>query len=482
MSFLDELAKNTNDTLTENSAKTNLSTLDPLLDFFSRAGAMRGRETEAIELFKKAYAKDKESAIRCLFYIRDVRGGQGERSVFRSVLRWLDKETIDKITHFIPEYGRWDDLPFNHARAVEFIKNQLVIDKKSMNDGKSVSLVAKWLPSINTTSDETRKLADELMKQLNLKPRQYRKMLAELRRSMNLLEHMMTENRWSEIDYSKIPSQAHKKHVKAFLRHDEERYRAFLGSVKKGEKKINVGTLYTYQLYDMVKNTNNVDTIDAANTMWGALPDYTHGTNALVLADVSGSMSGLHWGHAREIEPMSIAVSLALYFAERNEGPFKDHFLTFTTNSRLQRINGENLKERMESIEYADWHGSTNIQSAFDAILNAAQASGVSADDVPRIVYVISDMEFDRASPQNTETNFQAMERKFKDAGYELPHVVFWNVDARGNQSPATKYDNRVTLISGSSQSTFKYAVEGKTPMEFMLEVLNSERYKQITI
>lgn len=475
MSFLEELHKDTNraSSLTENGALTNSSTLSPLLDFFSRAGAMRGREHEAFGLFQKAYAADPQNAIRCLFYLRDIRGGQGERSVFRYILNQFDDEMLLKLVRYIPEYGRWDEVPINEKTA-DLIAEQIAEDEKNMEAGKPVSLIAKWLPSENTSSPKTRAEANKLMKLLGQKPRQYRKTIVALRKYIKLLEQTMSAKAWAEIQFDKIPSQAHKKHTKAFFRHQEERYRAYLESVTKGEAKMNAETLYTYQIYEMVKGWNvSKDKIQAANALWQSLPDYTRGANALVLADVSGSMSGL---------PMSISVSLALYFAERNEGPFKDYFMTFTSKSRLQKIEGSNLKERMDSIESAEWHGSTNIQSAFDAILRAAQSNNAKADELPKILYVISDMEFDSATYGNTETNFEAAERKFREAGFELPHIVFWNVNARGNQSPATKYDNHVTLISGSSQSTFKYAVEGKTPVEAMMDILNSPRYSQIEV
>lgn len=472
MSFLDELHKGTNKaSFTENGAITNTSTLSPLLDFFSRAGAMRGREAEALVLFQKAYAADPTNALRCLFYLRDIRGGQGERSVFRFILDSFDDEMVNKLVQFIPEYGRWDEVPITEKTA-DFIAEQLAEDEKNMKEGKPVSLLAKWLPSENTSSRETSRKANRLMKLLGLKPSQYRRTVVALRKHISLLEQKMSQKEWSAIQFDKIPSQAHKKHTKAFFRHEEERYRSYLGAVVKGEKKINVETLFTYQIYEMLKGWNvSKDTIQAANAMWQKLPDYTRGANALVLADVSGSMSGL---------PMSISVSLALYFAEHNEGPFKDYFMTFSSRPRLQKIEGSNLKERMDSIESSDWEMSTNIAAAFDAILTAAQSNNATADEIPRMLYIISDMEFDAATSRNDETNFEAAARKFKDAGYELPHLVFWNVNARGNQSPATKFDSRVTLISGSSQSTFKYAVEGKTPMESMMEILGSERYKAI--
>lgn len=502
MSLLNELHTSTNKTArTANGAVSNSSTLDPVLDFFSKAGAMRGRETEAFKLFQKAFDADPQSAIRVLFYLRDIRGGQGERSVFRYILEQLDEDFVNKIAQYIPEYGRWDEVPVNAFTVENLIAKQLAEDMENMKQGKSISLLAKWLPSENAgkaSMIEARKVAkllgwtgnsrdveignDTFKRVPNL--RTYRKNIAGLRKYYdNFLERMMSEKRWSEIDYASLPSQAHKKHVKAFLRNDETRYRAYLASVQKGEAKINSGTLFAYQLYDMVNNYGtSAGEKAAADALWANLPDYTKGQNAIVLADVSGSMSGF---------PMSVSVSLALYFAERNEGAFKDYFLTFTSQSRLQKITGKTLQAKMRSIESAEWGGSTNLQSAFDAILNAAIKSKASPKEMPSTLYIISDMQFDQATGQtdygygvsrNTKTNFEVIKQKYAAAGYEMPHVVFWNANAWGNDAPATMYDENVTLISGSNQSTFQYVVEGKTPLQSMLDIINSERYAKIVL
>lgn len=493
MSLLNELHTNTNKTAhTENGAISNESTLNPVLDFFSRAGAMRGREVEAFKLFQKAFDADPQSAIRCLFYLRDIRGGQGERSVFRYILDQLDEDFVNtKLAQYIPEYGRWDEVPVNQYTVEHMIAKQLAEDMANMKEGKSISLLAKWMPSENAgkaSLAQARKVAqllgwvgtpnersvDETTFKRVPNLRTYRKNITGLRKYYdNFLERMMSEKRWSEIDYSTLPSQAHKKHVKAFLRNDETRYRAYLGAVEKGEAKINSGTLMTYELYNMVMNGSG-DESKAADALWKGLPDYTRGQNALVLPDVSGSMYGL---------PISISVSLALYFAERNEGQFKDYFLSFSSTPKLHKVSGSTLTQRMRSVQNAtNWMGSTNLQAAFDAILTAAKAAKTPEREMPSTLYVISDMQFDMACSNNDKTNFEVIKEKYAAAGYEMPHVVFWNCNAYGNDSPATMYDDKVTLISGSNQSTFQYVVEGKTPMQSMLDVLNSDRYAQIVL
>lgn len=472
MSYLDNLKQSTNrNSLTENGAVTNDSTLNPVLDFFSRGASMRDRKEDTIPLFNRAFAFDKQLAIRALFYLRDIRGGQGERDIFRTIVGNLPIDVQGKIIKYVPEYGRYDDLMYFHSfiEVNEIIKAQLAEDEAKMKSGESISLLAKWLPSENASSKETKALAKTVRESLGLKPSQYRKKLSSLRAYIKILERQMSANEWDKVDYEKIPSQAHRKHTKAFKRHDESRYNEYLESVKKGEKKIKTSTLFTYEVFDMVRQGKD----DVANVMWDKLPDYTSGKNALVLADVSASMRG---------RPMSISVSLALYFAQHNTGLFKDYFLTFTTNSKLVQVLGETLSEKLRNIEDADWDGSTNIMSAFKAILDAAVRGKSTQEEMPSTLYVISDMEFDEATEENEQTNFEVAKQMFKEVGYVLPHVVFWNVDSRHDQSPATMYDDNVTLISGSSQSTFRYVVEGKTPLESMNDILNSERYNKITI
>lgn len=472
MTYLDELRKQTNkNTLTENGAVTNDSSLNTVLDFFSLAGAMRDRKEDAVELFAKAFAEDPQLAIKCLFYIRDIRGGQGERDIFRACIKDLPVDIQKKITKFVPEYGRYDDwLSFEQTpELVELIRKQLSLDGNNMLAKKPVSLLAKWLPSENASSKETIRKATEMRKALGLSSKLYRNMLSDLRAYIKILERDMSSKNWGKIDYEKIPAQAHRKHTKAFNRNDEVRYSKYLESVKKGEKKIKTSTLFTYEVFDMIKEGQT----ETANVMWENLPDYTNGKNALVLADVSGSMSG---------RPMSISVSLALYFAERNKGTFKDYFMTFSERPQLVKVMGRTLEQKIRFIENAHWEMNTDIEKAFKAILDTAVKSNAKQEEMPSILYIISDMEFDECTENPDLTNFENAKKMFEQAGYKLPTVVFWNVDARQNQAPATKFDNNVTLISGSSQSTFRYAVEGKSPMESMLDILNSDRYSEIKI
>ena len=469
MSYLDELQKATNKATTENGGATNASSLNPCLDFFALGAAKRGNPVEAGGLFYKAYLKDKATALRTLFYIRDVRGGQGERDIFRECMNQLeafDKETADKMLKFIPEYGRWDDLVLTRSSnpvAVKIVKEQLLKDSKT----DTPSLLGKWLPSENATSSITRAEGRAWAKALGLKPSQYRKILSKLRKQISILESKMSDKKWMDIKYENVPSQAFRKHTAAFDRNDHERYQEFIGAVNKGEKKVNTSTVTTAEVIQNVRNGDE----DSANAIWKSLDNFVpEDLNAIVVADVSGSMYG---------RPMDISTSLALYFAEKNKGAFAGKFLTFSRSPRLMEVSGTTLTEKLGNISCADWGMNTDIEKTFDVLLKAAVTSG-DTENIPRVIYIISDMEFDACATGADETAFENARRKWKEAGLELPTVVFWNVDARSNNMPATKFDANVVLVSGSNQNAFRFAMEGKTPEQLMHEVIDSERYAKI--
>lgn len=468
MSLLKALESELNDATTANGAVAYRSTLDPVLDFFSKVGSMRGRNEEAYQLFLKAYASDRILALRALFWSRDARGGAGQRDVFRYIFSQLDKDDKEALVKHVPFYGRWDDMDF--SEHVKFVQKQLLEDVKLANANGNVSLLAKWLPSENTSSYKTRAKATELRKLLNLDSRTYRKSLSLVRRRINLLEQLMSARRWEDIEFEKLPSQAHKRHVEAFNRHLSEKYKNYIGKVEKGEAKINASVLYPHEVIKMVSSGKTSE----ANAFWKNLEDYTNGKNALVVADVSGSM----YGGYGDVKPIEVSVALALYFAERNNGAFKDHFLTFSDRSSLQKVVGNTLKQKLDSIERAEWGMSTNIESAFNAILNAALKDKVPQEEMPSTLYIISDMQFNPSIVRGV-SNFEAIRSKYEAEGYQLPHVVFWNVNPYGNQ-PVLKNEKNVTLISGYSPSAFKFAFEGKTPLESMMEVLTSSRYERI--
>jgi hypothetical protein len=466
-SLIKGMDENTSFGVTENGALTYTQSGSRCVDFFAQAGAMRKNPDKAVELFKKAFAEDEQTAVRILFYLRDVRGGQGERSLFRNCLEWLVDEKHDifaKVAEHIPEYGRWDDLLFDDDVAFDVIKTQFDKDVKS----ETPSLLSKWLPTANASSANTRAKAKVVADKLEMTLQDYRQTVRDIRKKIKTVEEQMSARKWGEIDYSKVPSQAARIYKNAFAKHDEERYNEFIGKAVTGDVKIKANTLYPYQIYKSVQN-NYSKTLEA---LWNQLPDYTQGKNALVVADVSGSMYG---------DPMSVSVSLALYFAERNKGQFKDYFLTFSEKPRLQKVEGKTLKERMNNLEKAYWEMNTNLQAVFDLILNTAIENQTPQEEMPETIYIISDMEFDYCVEGTT--NFTAARDKFTIAGYKVPNVVFWNVDARsGENLPVRQNETGVALVSGYSPSAFKLAVENKNPLQVMRETVNSERYARIVL
>jgi hypothetical protein len=452
--------------LTENGALTLTRSGSSLLDFYALAGSMRKNPDMALDLFQKAFSENRLNAIKILFYLRDVRGGQGERILFRICLQWIGEtypEIFEKIVEFVPEYGRWDDLFFDNDKAISLIKKQLGEDATS----DTPSLLAKWIPTINASSDSTKAKANYFKDKLGWNSVEYRKKIRAIRKKIKAVEEKMSARQWDKIDYSSVPSQASRIYKDAFEKHDKTRYAEFIDKAEKGEVKINASTLYPYQIYKSVQD-NYSKTLEA---LWNQLPDYTQGKNAIVVADVSGSMSG---------DPMSVSVSLALYFAERNKGQFKDHFIAFSNSPKLQRVQGQNLRDKMNSIETADWSGNTNLQAVFNLILSTANNNSVPKSEMPETIYIISDMEFDSACEDNT--NFRVIKEKYESFGYQMPNPVFWNVDARSKNLPTQKNEKGVALVSGLSPVIFKMAVENKTPEQVMLDTINSERYEQIKI
>lgn len=475
-------------TLTENGAKTFDQTGSKVLDLFSRGGAYRTRsEQDTLKLILDAIDENSLLGLKTLFYLRDIRQGQGERRIFRVALKWLADEcetVFAKNLGNIVEFGRWDDLfeAFDTASEdvmIAYVKAQLGADVRQPDDGK-LSLLAKWMPSINTSSKDTRYLAHRFAKAFKITPAKYRKTLSNLRSRLNVVEKLMSAGDWADIEFSHVPSKANLLYRKAFSRQQADRYTAFIKSVQKGETKINAGTIYPYEIVrDVASGASQPDTL---NALWSALPDYLvdNPHNGLVMADVSGSMMS---GHG-SIAPIWVSVSLAMYFAQRNTGIFKDHFMTFSDSPELVRIKSKNIVSAYNEISRANWSMSTNLQSAFDKILSTAVGAGIPKEDMPSVLYIVSDMEFDVATRDNSKTNFEAIKDKYKKAGYTLPNIVFWNVSARNDQSAAKKNDKGVALVSGCSPSIFKTAIGGKTitPYAVMLETINNERYNSVVV
>lgn len=481
MSYWKQVKKESNKSVyTEKGAISNASTLDAVLDLFSQIGALRTRDPSEVEFkFMEAFNKDPLLATKCAFYARDVRQGLGERKTFRIILAWLAKnhpQVVRKNISFIPEYGRWDDLfvligTQVESSMVELIKGQLGSD----NGSDTPTLLGKWMPSCNTSSKAKRELAKFFMKQLNMREKGYRKLLSNLRNKIRIVESQMCRQKWGEIPYDKIPSRASMIYRKAFGRHDEARYKEYLEAVKKGEKKINVGNLYPYELCQRAIREED-ETIEV---MWKNLPDYTgKGESAIVVADVSGSMTS---GYGTSIAPIFVSTSIALYFAERNKGIFQNKFITFSGTPTLIEITGTTLKEKYETISHADWGGTTNLLGVFELLLRTAVKYKSNPEDMPKKIYIISDMEFD-SGVDRSRTNFENIDGMYADYGYTRPQLVFWNVCSRNDQQPVTMDDKGTFLISGLTPKIFEAMMKSEAigPMDLMLDILNAERYAKI--
>jgi len=466
-----------NKILTQNGAETYASTMNYLYDFYALGGALRSRPDDAVlSLFTKAFSDSPLFAMKCLFYFRDIRGGQGERKIFRTIIKHLASAQTDimrNLFKFIPEYGRWDDMFEFFGTPLEtdmkrFVREQL--DKDIFSDNPS--LLGKWLPSINTSSEDTRQMAKRFRIALGYTSKEYRKVLSALRKKIAIVESFMSAKKWSEINYSRVTSKASMIYRTAFYKNDFDRYTQYIENVSNGKEKINSSTTYPYEIVGKyLEGEANNQTL---NELWKALPNYVEGdnTNAIVVADVSGSMSG---------QPLNTSISLAIYFAERNSGPFKDYFMTFSSVSKLQKVVGNNLFEKVLNLRKAHWEQSTNIQAVFDNILKHAISTKCSNDELPSRIFIITDMEFDYCGKK---TNLEGIKEQYEEAGYVLPKLVFWNVNAMQNNVPIKQDERGIFLVSGSSPSTFKYILNSNaiTGVELMLDTLNNKRYENITV
>lgn len=485
--MLEYLKNEANRTYTENGAPTYATSGSRCLDLFATIGALRSaEEQEILRRFVRAFTENPDLAMKTLFFARDVRGGLGERRVFRLCLNWLAKNAPDSVRKNIPyvaEYGRWDDLlallgtPCEKD-ALETIRRQLEADWNAMDMGDDVSLLAKWLPSVNASNSQTVQDAKRIARYLGLRDAQYRKMLVQLRQRIRILENNLREKDYT-FDYAKQPSKAMFKYRKAFRRNDGERYGEFLGKVSRGEAQLHTGTLTPYEIIkpffqEYVEN----QVAKAIDATWKAQEDFTGDENALVVIDGSGSM------YCRtDPMPATVALSLGIYFAERNTGAFRNHFITFSEKPQLVEIQGETIQEKVRYCRGFDEVANTNIQKVFELIFRTAVKNKVSQAEMPSTLYIISDMEFDSCTRGADLTNFEYAKKIFGEAGYQLPRVVFWNVRSCNAQQPVTMNEQGVALVSGCSPRIFRMLSSGNlSPMGYMLDILGAERYQKIVV
>ena len=515
--FLNNLKTATNYALTENGGITHKTTHSDLLDMFAMGAAMRKRSDEdVILMFRKAYTENPVYALKCLFYIRDIRGGQGERRFFRLCIKDLAEhypEAMVRNIPNIPTFGRWDDLYELVNTPVEadmwnFMRKQLAIDVQS----KTPSLLAKWMKSENASSYDTKRLGRATRIAMKMTPRQYRKALSVLRERINVLERLMSAGEWDKIEFDKIPSKAGMIYRNAFARHDVERMRmaveeniqSYEDFAKDTTKTVNGKDLYPYEIVGEA-----ITLTKYAHSFWGGYLDDKEidGTqraivnkywdnylnsfddfrfNGLAVVDTSASM--LHY--SAKDQPMNVAISLGMCCAEKAIGPFHGHYISFSSHPQLVEVEGVDFVDKVRRIYSTNICENTNIEATFDLLLNTAIANHCAQEDLPENIIIISDMEFDAAtggwgwkrdSGVNTNTINSVMEtiaNKWRRYGYEVPNLIFWNVDARQNNIPML--GDRVSYVSGMSPSIYRMIATGKTGYDLMMETLDSERYKAV--
>ena len=489
--FLDILKKEANTTYTENGAVTYRSTLSDCLDLFATIGALRNaEEADIVSRFIKAYAEDADTAMKTLFFARDIRGGLGERRVFKTILTYLavnEPESVRRNIVYIAEYGRFDDLlaligtPCE-ADMMAYIKEQLDRDLQALESGENVSLLAKWLPSVNASNAETVKNAKKIAKAMGMSDAQYRKTLTALRAQIKIIENNLREKDYS-FEYEKQPSKALYKYRAAFLKNDNDRYNDFLTKAETEPSVMHTGTLTPYDVVSSVmskgRSVNGITEAErhSMDVTWRSLEDYAGSENALAVVDGSGSM---YWSYTKYL-PAAVAQSLGIYFAEHNKGAFKGHFITFSANPKLVEIKGRDIVEKVKYCMSYNECANTDISRTFDLILKTAVQNKVNQEDMPEKLYIISDMEFDSCAEKAQMGNFEHAKAEYERYGYKLPQIVFWNVSSRNVQQPVTKNEQGVALVSGCSPQIFSMLSKDLLdPYAFMMDVLHSERYEKI--
>ena len=485
MNFSEVMREETKWTKTENGADARNTTDSALLDMFATIGAMRERsDADIIKKFELAFQEDPLGAMRCLFYCRDIRGGGlGERRAFRVILTYAaGKHTkeLRKNLHLIPEYGRWDDIYALVGTPLEndmwdIAREQIKKDIISMYSNEPCSLLAKWLKKADSGNPNTKKLGIYTARKLKMPVNSYRRTCVLLRRYIDVVEQRMSANKWNTINYPAVPSRAMMNYRRAFDRHDKDRFAQFLSKVQSGEQKINSATLYPYDIVEKILYRGEESKVLEAQ--WNNLPNYVdRDVNAVVMADVSGSM----WGR-----PLATSIGLAMYFAERNKGAYHNLFMTFSGEPEFVEVKGNTITEKINFISRANWNMNTDLEAALLKILDVAIENHCSQEEMPRALIIISDMEIDMCARQKHRENFyDYVSRIYEEHGYKIPNVVFWNVNSRHDIFLADAKRKGVQLVSGQSASTFKNLIGSidKTPVEMMYEVLNGDRYDAVAV
>lgn len=466
--FVQAVQQTLTGTFTANGMPTYVSSLNENVNLFFIIGASRDKNITA--QFEKAYQEDPVTALRILAWSRDIRDGAGERQTYRTLLQYIEKfhpERVSQMVNITPIVGRFDDLfVFETAYAKNLaysLYKEYLVNQKS-------GLAAKWAPREKSAN---KKIAFELIKFLNLTPKSYRKLIADLSETV---EDKMCANQWTDINYSHVPSIAASRYQKTFQKHDKEGYSLYKQKLASGEAKINASAIYPYEIIRSLQNGGELEVI---NAQWDALPNYVGNALVLPMCDVSGSMSTPV--DKSGLEAMDVCISLGMYLADKNTGPFKDCFLTFTRNSKIEVLKG-NISEKFEQLSTADWGMNTNLQSAFEEILRVATTNKVSEAEMPKYLIVFTDMEFD-ASISNVSNNAFTMAKElYEKHNYQLPNIIWWNLNARGNNVPVKFDENGTALVSGFSPSLMKSILKAEqiSPLSIMQETVNIEKYSSI--
>lgn len=466
-----ETVENQNVTLTDNGMITNPTSLNKCVDLFFSIGSMRGKSKDkVVNLFNEAYNENPLVASKILFWVRDVRSGAGERQTFRDVISYLttnSPQTVRKNIGLIPEFGRWDDVLVLFGTELEDDMFSLIKTALSNGDG----LCAKWMPRKGIVANKLRKL-------FRTTPKQYRKMLVGL---TNVVESKMCAKDWENIDYSKLPSLASSRYQKSFNKNDNERYNEYKKSLQDGTAKVNAGAVYPY---DIVKSINMGGDKIVSEKQWESLPNWMEGSveRILPVVDVSGSMC-VEVGGNPNLSCMDVALSLGMYISERNEGSFKDAFITFSNNPQLQYLTG-NLSERLNQLRRADWGMSTDLEAVFNLILHQAKMNNVPESNMPTKILILSDMQFNQATRRDSLGAQSMIESMYEELGYTKPDIIYWNLNAKGGNFPVEFDKNGTALVSGFSPSILKSLLGGKnmTPESIMMDTVNDDRYSVVTV
>jgi len=466
---------------TENGMVTHTTTDSFVLNLFNMAGASRNLDEGSItRVFSDAWKENRELTLKTMFWARDIRGGAGERRIFRLFTKWLATNYPEvliesNILDLISLYGRWDDL-FEVIGFSAAIDNRvgIIIKNTFVNDKSGRTLLAKWMPREKSSK---RMLAQMFRNVLGLTPKQYRKLLSS---ESETVEQLMCAKKWDKINFEHVPSYAMLKLKGAFYRNVGERFEKYIEDVKAGKKVIKSTTLYPY---DIVRDLRARGNNDVLNAQWKALPNYLkdiEGRMIMPIIDTSGSMT---WSRTPNVQPICISLSLGIYLAERNVGPYQDYMYIYSATPRFIKLSGETVFEKMKGIPEIV-ASNTNLEAVFVHLLNTSVKFKVKAEDMPTHLLIISDMEFDQAFDRR-HTALDMIKVRYEQAGYATPKVIFWNVNSRSTKNlPAKADDQDVALVSGASPAIMKSVLTGTvfTPYEIMMHTITSERYEPIKL